>query len=80
MSRAASVGMPCCSVITWRTVPAEAGSGSPGFMFFTGTLRRTSRVWTISQTAPSLNASSAVRVSVPAFWSSSIVAGEPLKS
>jgi hypothetical protein len=36
-------------------------------MFFTGTLRRTSRVCTISQTALSLNASSAVRVIVPAF-------------
>ena len=61
-------------------MPAEAGSGSPGLRFFTGTLRRTSRVWTISSTAPSLKASSAVSVRVPAFWSSSIVAGEPLKS
>jgi hypothetical protein len=36
-------------------------------MFFTGTLRRTSRVCTTSQTAPSLKLSSAVSVSVPAF-------------
>ena len=36
MSLAASMGMPCCSVITCLTVLPAAGSMSPRFRFFTG--------------------------------------------
>ena len=41
MSRAASLGIPCCSVTTRRTLEPLAVSISPSFRFFTGTFRRT---------------------------------------
>ena len=80
MALPASVSMPCLSVTTWRTVLPAAGSTSPRSMFFTGTLRRISRVCRISHTAPTLNASSAVRTSVLSALTNSMAAGEPLKS
>ena len=77
---AASVGIPDCSVMTWRTVLPAEGSTSPSSMFLTGTLRRISRVCRTSQTAPTLKASSAVRTSVLSVLTKSIAALEPLKS
>ena len=51
-------------MITRRTVPPAAGSESPTLKFLTGTLRRTSRVCTISHSAFILISSSATSVSV----------------
>ena len=51
MSRAASPGMPCCRVMTRRTLAPAAASMSPSFRFLIGTLRRTMRVCRMSQTA-----------------------------
>ena len=80
MSRAASVGTPCCSVTTRRTVSLAPRSRSPRLTFFSGTLRRTSLVSTTSHSACILNSPSATRVSVASWRSKSIAAFEPLKS
>ncbi len=80
MSLAASVGMPCWSVTTRRTVSLAARSLSPGLRFLVGTPRRTMRPWRISQTAFILKSSSATRVRVFSFALRSIAARDPLKS
>ena len=51
MARLASVGMPCCSVTTRRTVSPPPRSISPSVRFFTGTWRFTIRPCTISHSA-----------------------------
>ena len=79
ISRAASLEIPCCMSIVRRTV-RRAGSMSPALKFFTGTLRRTRRVWTISQSASIFILSSAVSVRVFSAGLKSMSALAPLKS
>ncbi len=64
MARLASVGMPCCSVMTRCTVSLAPRSISPSLRFFTGTWRLIIRPCTISQSAFILNSSSATSVMV----------------
>ena len=80
MSRAASLGIPCCRVMTRRTLEPLAVSISPSFRFFTGTLRRTIRVCRTSHNALIFIWSSAASVRVLSALLKSIDAVDPLKS
>ena len=80
MALAVSMGMPCCSEMTRRTLLPAAGWTSPSFRFFTGTPRLSIFDCRMSHTALTRKSSSACRVMVLSAFLKSISMCAPLKS